>query len=298
MPSQISNDLKARIALGHTTLARLWTVVRRDGTAYRFTNHDEPILKVTASPDELFVPENGFLPTAIMSTTGRGIQNADVMVVFGDQSAFPLDGILPGDLAAGLFDGAAFTHEIIDWQYPEYGTLVLMRGEFGPVNWDNKVSARIELRGLTSRMDRYLGESYSPECRADLGDARCTVDIEALTQLATVTARVSDSAFTMSVPVTQPARRYALGTLVWETGNNVGYPMEILQDAVPGTVRSILLTLPMAQTVQVGDTARLYPGCDKMLSTCVGVFDNAVNFRGEPATALSEQIGGYTFPSG
>ena len=43
---------------------------------------------------------------------------------------------------------------------------------------------------------------------------------------------------------------------------------------------SLFETMPF--TVAVGDRLSIYAGCDKRLPTCIGTFNNVVNFRAEP----------------
>ncbi len=71
------------------------------------------------------------------------------------------------------------------------------------------------------------------------------------------------------------------GGFIFETGENAGRLVEI-KTWVQETSK-ITLFLPTPYPVQVGDTARLYPGCFKRITEdCIGKFDNVLNFRGEP----------------
>jgi hypothetical protein len=56
--------------------------------------------------------------------------------------------------------------------------VTLRRGWLGEVEAGDDGAFRAELRGLTQALQQRTGELYSPECRADLGDARCRVSIE------------------------------------------------------------------------------------------------------------------------
>ncbi len=53
----------------------------------------------------------------------------------------------------------------------------MRRGWFGEVTLSEQGIFRTELRGLTQALSQRIGELYSPECRADLGDHRCKVPI-------------------------------------------------------------------------------------------------------------------------
>jgi hypothetical protein len=43
-----------------------------------------------------------------------------------------------------------------------------------------------------------------------------------------------------------------------------------------------LLSLPMPNTMAVGDTFNIIAGCNKLKRTCIDKFNNIVNFRGFP----------------
>ncbi len=70
------------------------------------------------------------------------------------------------------------------------------------------------------------------------------------------------------------------GLLTWLTGNNAGLSMEAkIVDPATG---DITLYLPMFLTIQIGDTFRLLPACDKTIGTCAGAYHNAANNQSEP----------------
>jgi hypothetical protein len=83
------------------------------------------------------------------------------------------------DLRAGLFDHAEVHVFLVNWADLSQGKLRLRRGWFGEVHLTDQGLFRTELRGLTQALSVRIGELYSPECRADLGDHRCRVPIEA-----------------------------------------------------------------------------------------------------------------------
>jgi uncharacterized phage protein (TIGR02218 family) len=137
---------------------------------------------------------------------------------------------------------------------------------------------KAELRGLMQPLSQVVGEVVSQMCRANLGDARCKVNLAALTISATV-ASVSAANSTLTSPaLVQAAGYFNYGLIEFTTGANDGYRMEV-QTYTPGVLN---LFAPMPYPVAVGDAFTLSPGCDRYLSTCIARFNNAVNFRGEP----------------
>lgn len=79
-----------------------------------------------------------------------------------------------------------------------------------------------------------------------------------------------------------PTGWFDFGAVVWETGDNAGVAMEVrtFTQATPDQTVRLFLDLP--KDIQVGDRGRIYPGCDKLRSTCINKFNNIVNFRGFP----------------
>lgn len=80
-----------------------------------------------------------------------------------------------------------------------------------------------------------VGEIYTPDCAADLGDARCGVDLSALEMGGSVTSVTSDTSFEASLA--QPSGWYDGGELIWTAGANTGQTVAVRRwDAGAGTL--------------------------------------------------------------
>jgi uncharacterized phage protein (TIGR02218 family) len=248
-----------------TTLAFCWRVERLDGACLGFTTHDR-----TLTIDGLaYAPAPGMLPSAVTLDTGFGSAALDV------SGALTADAITADDLAAGRWDGAAVEMFVVDWQDPAGERLTLVRGELGDVTVrDGAFDAA--LRGPAAVLERAASEQTSPECRAELGDRRCRVDLAPRTRIVRLAA-VPDEA---SVEIEGEAAEglYAGGRIRWLSGRNCGLARAIL--ASEGS-RLSLAEVP-AYPAQAGDRVELREGCDKSFATCVARFANGENFRGEP----------------
>lgn len=129
-----------------------------------------------------------------------------------------------------------------------------------------------------------VGRTFQASCDAALGDARCGVGLNGLTNKGTgaVVTLAGDRAFTTSGLSGFTDGWFTLGTLVWLTGANAGRKTEVLAHAVSGVdVTIALLEAPVLQ-IAVSDTFDILAGCDKRFETCQTKFANAVNFRGFP----------------
>lgn len=259
-----------------TTLAILWRIARADGVTLGFTTHDAPLVVGGLTYDSA----PGMVPSAI--STGDGLE-VDTMEVAGALSAVA---ITAADLGAGRYDGARVTVAMVDWRDPGGAVLPLARGTLGEVSQSASGSGgagaaggtrggsfTAELRGPTAAFDAAVIEVCSPECRAELGDARCRVDLAPLTVMAMATEVEPGR-----VAVSAADPRFAGGRLRMLAGPNAGLDRRIV-DTGAGTLD---LDEPLPFALAAGTPVELREGCDKRFATCAGRFANTLNFRGEP----------------
>lgn len=269
---QASAQLAAHLAGPVTTLATCWEITRRDGQIFRFTDHDRDIEVAGA----LYAARFGHARSAIASDASMAVDNLDVEGIIDAES------LRAEELRAGLFDHAGVRIFLVNWAAPGMGILRLRRGWLGEVVLTDTGQFRTELRGLTQALQQQIGALYTPECRADLGDARCKVDLAALTVTGSVTAVAARSVFLCAIsdPDPQPDGWYDGGLLTWSSGANAGLSLEV-QHWEAGQGR-ITLYLPPGYPIAPADSFSLAPGCDKRFATCKAKFSNTLNFRGEP----------------
>ncbi len=259
-------DLGARLADDLTMLALCWRIVRRDGVALGFTTHDRPLLIGGLRHDSA----PGMAPSAVVRSDGIDIDTMDVAGALSAQA------ITAADLDAGRYDGAAVTLFLVDWRVPNAGTQELATGTLGNVEIGLGPDAGFtaSLRGPTAALLATAVESYSPECRAELGDKRCRVDVRGRRQRAVVLWAVGDR---VSVAAgAGDSADYAEGRMRVMTGALAGVERRIIGVADEALVLDDALSLP------AGTMLELVQGCDKRFATCAGRFGNAENFRGEP----------------
>lgn len=257
-----------------TTIAFCWRLDRRDGIALGFTSHDRDLmiggLPYRAAP--------GMLPSAISVTDGFEVDTLDIAGALTDAA------IRDDDLAAGRWDGARVKLFAVDWTDPTAPALPLARGELGDVEVrDGRFSA--ELRGPMALLERPVVEQTSPECRAELGDRRCRVDM-ASRRIVTRIVAVIDAA---TVKVAAVGGDLAYGRLRWIDGANGGLASAILVN----DERTVRLREPPPFTATAGGFVELSEGCDKAFPTCRDRFANAANFRGEPHLAGNDLLTRY-----
>jgi uncharacterized phage protein (TIGR02218 family) len=165
---------------------------------------------------------------------------------------------------------------VVNYAELSAGTLTLRYGWLGEVRLQGEQFVA-ELYGLTQQLQNQLGDSYSPTCRATLGDAACGVNLASRTVSGSITS-IGAPNLLYDTSRTEEAGRYTHGTIQFTSGANAGLSMEI-KSYSPQTLR---LMLPLPYSPAIGDIYSLTEGCDKRFATCKTRFANAINFRGEP----------------
>lgn len=256
----VSANLLAHLAGEVTTLATLFEITRTDAVVKRFTTHDEDI----TYGGFVYESSASYSASAVQTTGDLSVDNVDLEILIDSA------GITEADIMAGLYDYAAVEIAQVNYKSLADGQINLRTGRLGEVSVRRAVFTA-ELRGLAQHLQQTVGRIYQRRCDADLGDARCTVNLAPHTVTGTVTAVTSRQVFTASAV---PALRGGLCTFT--SGNNSGFKMEI--KSISGSTLTLNIALPY--DVQIGDAFSAYSGCDKRLSVCRDTFGNILNFRG------------------
>lgn len=277
----LTGPLLAHYASTGTTLATLWRVTRRDLQVFGFTNHDRPITYGAVT----YTPSSVFDASAVATKADLAVDNLETTGLLDDA------GITAADLEAGLWDGAEVWIAEINHRDTSMGVNILRYGTLGEIQRSGLMYTA-ELRGLMQRLQNNIGRIVTPACDAVLGDARCGVNLPALSHSGSVASVTSARLFTATVSGGTPAdNTYTYGVLTWVTGANAGRAMEVKSQIG----NSITLQLAMADPVLTADTFTMTPGCDKTKATCKLTFSNVVNFRGfsfVPGTDQTLKVGG------
>lgn len=270
--------LAAHLASGTTTVCRAWVVRRKDGVTFGFTDHDRDLVieGVRCSA------RSGLSARALQQATGLSVDNSEAAGALSDAA------VREEDIAAGRFDAAEVTAWLVNWQTPEE-RMVLFRGSFGEIVRE-KGAFRVELRGLTERLNLPMGRVYQAACSARLGDARCGVDVsdpglrlEGELRAMPAAERVLIAAGVGEVAGGgQPEGWFAHGVLVIDSGAGAGLSFEIRSDRPLAEGRELRLWHAPVVPLEPGDRVVLVAGCDRRAESCAGKFDNLLNFRGFP----------------
>jgi uncharacterized phage protein (TIGR02218 family) len=267
----IPADLQSKLDSGCTTLCRCWTLTRSDGVVQGFTDHDEDVILggVTCAA--------GTGLTGSEATQKLGLA-ADTSEISG---ALAADTLNEDDLAAGRYDAAVVELWLTDWSEPALRVLIA-KGALGEVKRDG-TAFTAELRGTSDRLSQQTGRLFTTTCSADLGDARCKVDLTAAAYrcVGSVTSVTATSSFVADGLDAFDDGWFTAGKLTFTSGANAGLSVEVKTHRNTGSV-SIDLWQAMPEPIAAGDAFTVTAGCDKAFATCHDRFANAVNFRGFP----------------
>lgn len=246
-----------------TSLALCWRLERADGAGIALTSHDRPIM----SEGVRHSPAPGIVPAAITRRLGIEPHSSEV------GGALSSDALDEQDLSLGRWDGARVNLTAVDWQDDSADPLHLLGGEIGSVSIDGE-SFSADLQGAAAKLLGPACPATSAECRAELGDKQCRVDLAGRTIVAHVETS-GDGELTLDQAIDG---RFVLGRLRYLSGANCGVSTVVLSVS---DCTIAVRDLPRA-VVEAGCRVELREGCDKRFATCVDRFANAANFRGEP----------------
>lgn len=268
----ISPAFKAHLDSGVTTLCWCWRLTRRDGAVQGFTDHDRDVtFEGTA-----FEAAAGFSASEINESVGLSVDNLEVT------GALSSGALNEDDLAGGRYDDARIEIFRVNWQDPAQ-RLLMRSGSLGEVRRSGSAFTA-EVRGLAHYLQQPKGRLYQYACDADLGDARCKVDLDQPAYTGTATIQTVRSMRTFEVAGLAGFAHdfFTRGLAVFTSGAAAGLKIEVKAHVkAPGLVR-IELWSAAEGPPQTGDTLKLTAGCDKRIETCQTRFANALNFRGFP----------------
>ncbi len=268
----LPTGMAAAIASGATTFCRCWRLARADGFVLGFTDHDQDITVAGT----LYQAGSGMEGTQAESVLGLAVAGSEINGVLRS------DAIVESDIASGLWDAAEISMLLVDWSNPAEFVL-LEKGAAGEIRRTDH-GFTVELRSASYALDQPRGRLFQSACSADLGDAKCTIQLGNPLYRATAVISSGDGRLTLNADglAGVPDGWFSGGSLIFSTGGNAGARADVKQHKNLGGTAEIGLWAPLAEPLVVGDGFTIFAGCDKSFATCRDRFANALNFRGFP----------------
>lgn len=290
----LTTELLAHLASGGTSLCVCWRIERRDGVVIRAAGTDRDLVVVNPQPaldfldlDGVYEARRGITPSNVQGNNDLSVSNMQVSgglkspqdadFVFGDINA--------ADLEAGLFDKAAFTIFQTNRRAPDEGVIVHARGTLSNIKRDTDGRWTCDLHSLAFALSQVTGRAYGILCDANLGDARCGVNIADFTGTGIVTSvtsrRVFSSLIDAGSPSEAPEGYFVYGLLTSTSGANTGYSREVASD----TDGDIELFEGFPNDFAEDDTFTITAGCNKEHNIAVEMDGDTINPNGPPTVA-------------
>ena len=277
----IGAGLQAMLDTGVTTVALCWKVTRADSAVQGFTEHDRDITFDSVT----YKAASGFTASEIEHSLGLAVDGLEA------SGALSSAAITEDDLARGHYDGAALEIIAVNWDDPSE-RVTLMAGSIGEVR-RGRTAFQAEIRSIVHVLAQATGRTYQYYCDADLGDARCAVDLDDPAFKGSGTVTASDGLAIVASGLGAFADGWFTGgRLIWTGGPNSGLAFEVKAHHLTSVVTLVLWAAP-PDPIGAGDTFDVTAGCDKSLAVCKAKFSNVVNFRGFPHMPGNDVVQSY-----
>ena len=277
MSKYISPAMQAHLNSGATNFVMCWRLTPVSSySTIGFTEHHQDIIYKGIA----YQAKSGLSTSAVKQSDELSPNNidADFFLNLNDKQAY--------DFRAGIFDTALCDFFLIDALQPALGIISLLRGSLSTIQF-SRGQAGAQIDSLSARLQQNLLERSSPTCRANLGDNRCRVKLAAFTVTGIVMKATNNNQVFIDDKRTEATNHFNQGLLTWLSGNNQGLCVDIKRFTKGGT---FLFFEPLFKPISLGDRYQVVRGCDKTVKTCETVFNNVVNFRGEPHLPGNDQI--------
>lgn len=194
--------------------------------------------------------------------------------------------------ASGVLDGARVT---VDRAYMNgslvvQGTINVFSGRVSTVKTGRlsaDVTVRSDLELLNVQIPRNL---YQPACLRTLYDSGCGISRATYTKAGTVGSATKSQVVTTASAITATNSYYDMGALIFTSGALAGVVRTVKTYINATSSKTFVLGEPLPSVPAIGDSFKVYPGCDKTKNTCGSKFSNSANFRGMPFVPVPETM--------
>jgi uncharacterized phage protein (TIGR02218 family) len=278
----LSGALDTHINSVPTTLAAMIKITPVLGSVIAMTDHQGSLVF-----DAVTYVRRGFNFSSLMLSVDLSVGSFDLDVLYVP-AVFTL-----ADVKAGKYAGAKVELFFVNYADLTQGKLPVFEGLVGAVV-PAELGARLEVNSRKKLLESPIVERYTPDCRAILGDARCTKNLTAFTHAGVIETVTSREVFKVTSGFggpASPADYFSYGVITFTSGANNGISREI-KNYVSGT-RIFTMRRAFPYDIAASDTLSAVAGCDKKFSTCKVKFDNIPFFRGEPHIPTKRQLSAF-----
>lgn len=263
-------------------VADLYTITLQDNSSVRYTTFD---LNLVVSGQTFSSVGHVIERSSIREV--RGVEVDRMSLKISTHSLSILGMPFMQAVASGKLDGAYVTLEQLFMATPGDTSIPpLMRfkgrvSETQNTRTTAELSVASDLELLNTKFPKGV---YQPGCMNTLYDVCCTLtktsyQVNGAVQSGSTTTKVKSN-------LAQADGYFTLGVVTFLSGPNIGVSRTVKSYA--GGEVGVSYPLPFQPTV--GDTFKIFPGCDKRQTTCETKFNNVVNFKGFPYVPKPEVL--------
>lgn len=179
-------------------------------------------------------------------------------------------------ILAGELDNAYIEVFLINACELSAGKIVINSGYINNIKLKDDLFI-IETSGISKKLNKEIIQLYSPFCRAVFGDKKCKIN-QAKYSFETQVEEVINFNQIKILPFTVQSSNLINAEIKFLSGRNSSNTNKIKQ--VEKTM--VFLQNNVQKVVHKGDKLLITPNCDKNFTTCCNIYNNAINFRGEP----------------
>lgn len=298
MPKDLPPGLEALLMTGEYVYADLYAIELVTGEVLRYTTADANIVwngDLYSAADTLFdnfdSKSTAHWKTGLDTDTWTVVAAPlDVDPITGDDSPARIGDApwFPAVMAGALDDGDVNIHRayFASWPtpfkvpfIPDFVLQNIFAGTVAAV--DIMVLSGTANLTFNSHTDKFglpmPRNLFQTGCRHTLFDARCSLIKSNFGFSSTCAAGTTSLSIVPAValPGTFP---FALGQVLMTSGPNAGFN-RMIRAVASGVLQ---LIAPFPYELALGDDFIAYPGCDKLMTTCSGVYSNLANYGGQP----------------
>jgi uncharacterized phage protein (TIGR02218 family) len=263
----MQTTLKNHLAEELLTIATCWKLTLLNGKIMGFTDYDEDL----NIDNVVYKSSSGFTASSIVLNSNLRTDNLEIEGVLNS------DDIKEEDVLSGKYDFASIEIFLVNYKDLNQGSMNLHSGTFGKITL-NSGRFIVEIIGLSAKLEKSMGELYSPTCRAQFCDDKCKADIKKFSKVGVVTKVIDEKRFE-DANLTESDEYYKYG-MVKFFDSAAHAPFEGVVKEYKN--KEVTLFAPFPYKIFAGDQYSILAGCDKTFSTCKSKFNNTINFRGEP----------------
>jgi uncharacterized phage protein (TIGR02218 family) len=244
-----------------TTLSTCWKLKLKDKRILGFTD----FIRDLDIDGVIYKAKSGFSSSAIESDISLSADNLEI------SGFLDSDIIDKEDLLSGIYDHAYLEIFIMNYQDIKLSPFILKSGYLGEIRLKNN-QFTAEVIGITDVLSNQIGKLYSPTCRARFAGKECRVSDYPIIKCK-ILKRYSSTQILINKAI---SGMFNYGVAEFKVGRDISIPVRECN----GKIVTFAFSIP--DEVKARTQCIIRSGCDKKLSTCSDIYNNAVNFRGEP----------------